>query len=83
LIYAVNPADNPPTGEDVPTARNLTDLKNVRAFIYAAPRNDPDAMYVGINDRDPAWHDLYKIKILYRRAHARAQEYRTRHRLDF
>jgi len=63
LIYAVNPADNPPTGEDVPTARNLTDLKNVRAFVYAAPRNDPDAMYVGINDRDPAWHDLYKIKI--------------------
>src|SRR5712671_6789014 len=34
LVYAVNPADNPAAGEDVPTARNLTDLKGVRATIY-------------------------------------------------
>src|ERR1044071_6600427 len=60
LIYAVNPADAAPAGQDVPVARNLTDLKNVRAFIYAAPRNDPDAIYVGINDRDHAWPDLNK-----------------------
>ncbi len=62
-VYAVNPADAPASGQDVPAARNLTDAKGVRAFIYAVPRNEPDAMYVGINDRDPAWHDLYKVKI--------------------
>jgi dipeptidyl aminopeptidase/acylaminoacyl peptidase len=62
-VYAVNPADAPAAGQDVPTARNLTDAKGVRAFIYAVPRSEPDAIYVGLNDRDPAWHDLYKVKI--------------------
>jgi dipeptidyl aminopeptidase/acylaminoacyl peptidase len=62
-VYAVNPADSPVAGQDVPAARNLTDVKGVRAFIYAVPRSDPDAIYVGINDRDAAWHDLYKVKI--------------------
>lgn len=63
LVYAVNPADPPAAGQDVPAARNLTDMKGVRASIYATPRTDPDALYVGLNDRDKAWHDLYKVKI--------------------
>lgn len=62
-VYAVNPADSPAAGQEVPLARNLTDVKGVRAVIYAVPRSEPDAIYVGINDRDPAWHDLYKVKI--------------------
>src|SRR6185369_7545413 len=62
-VYAVNPADAPAAGQDVPTARNLTDVKGVRATIYAVPRTEPDAIYVGLNDRDAAWHDLYKVKI--------------------
>src|SRR5262249_500377 len=62
-VYAVNPAEAPPAGEASPKARNLTDLKNVTAQIYAVPKSDPDLMYVGINDRDQAWHDLYKVKI--------------------
>jgi dipeptidyl aminopeptidase/acylaminoacyl peptidase len=62
-IYAVNPAEAPPAGEDAPKARNLTDLKKVRAAIYAVPKSDPDLLYVGINDRDQAWHDLYKVRI--------------------
>ena len=32
-------------------------------MIYAVPRNDPNTMYIGINDRDKAWHDLYKLDI--------------------
>jgi len=63
LVYAVNPAEAPAAGQDVPAARNLTDAKGVRAAIYAVPRSEPDAMYIGLNDRDPAWHDLYKVKI--------------------
>jgi dipeptidyl aminopeptidase/acylaminoacyl peptidase len=62
-VYAVDPAEAPPAGEAAPKARNLTDLKKVMAQIYAVPRSDPDLMYVGINDRDQAWHDLYKVKI--------------------
>ena len=27
------------------------------------PRKDPDVIYVGLNDRDAAWHDLYRVKI--------------------
>ncbi len=62
-VYAVNPADPAASGSDVPAARNITDAKGVRAFIYAVPNSDPDAIYVGLNERDKAWHDLYKVKI--------------------
>lgn len=62
-VYAVNPADNPTAGEEVPPARNLTDAKSIRAAIYAVPRSEPDVIYIGLNDRDKAWHDLYKVRI--------------------
>jgi len=62
-VYGVNPADKPAAGQDVPAARNLTDVKGIRAVIYSVPRSEPDAIYVGLNDRDAAWHDLYKVKI--------------------
>ena len=62
-IYAVNPAEKPATGQDIPNNRILTDYKGVRTFIYAVPKSDPDALYIGLNDRDKAWHDLYKLKI--------------------
>jgi len=62
-VYAVNPNDAPKAGEEVPTARNITDAQKVRAMIFAVPQTEPDAIYVGLNDRDPAWHDLYKVKI--------------------
>jgi dipeptidyl aminopeptidase/acylaminoacyl peptidase len=63
LVYAVNPAEAPAAGQEVPAARNLTDLKGVRAQIVAVPRSEPDAIYVALNDRDKSWHDLYKVKI--------------------
>lgn len=62
-VFAVNPGDSPAAGQDVPATRNLTEAKGIRAAIYAVPRSEPDVMYVGINDRDKAWHDLYKVKI--------------------
>jgi dipeptidyl aminopeptidase/acylaminoacyl peptidase len=62
-VYAVNPATPPAAGREVPAARNLTDLQGIRAFIYAVPKSDPDAIFVGLNDRDNSWHDLYKVKI--------------------
>src|SRR3954468_22372424 len=60
-VYAVNPADSPAAGQEVTAARNLTEAKGVRAMIYSVPRNDPDTIYVGLNDRDKSWHDLYRV----------------------
>lgn len=62
-VYAVNPADKPASASEAPTARNLTDAKGARALIYRVPRSAPDTIFVGLNDRDKAWHDLYEVKI--------------------
>src|SRR5580698_9069946 len=62
-IYAIDPtqAADPKTG--LPPTRALTDLKKVRTEIFAAPRSKPDILYIGLNDRDPRWHDLYELHI--------------------
>ncbi len=62
-VFAVSPNQKPAEGSEVPVSRNLTDAKGIRAIIYAVPRSQPDAIYVGINDRDKAWHDVYKVTI--------------------
>ena len=62
-VYALDPMADPAEGSKVPEARNLTDVDGVRAIIYQVPKSDPDFMYVGMNDRDAAWHDLYKVQI--------------------
>ncbi len=62
-VYAVDPAAAPAAGADAPPSRDLTGLKGVRVLLYAVPKNDPDIVYIGLNDRDKAWHDLYKLKI--------------------
>ncbi len=62
-VWAVDPAAAAESGKDAPPARNLTDAKGARAIIYAVPKSDPDTVFVGLNDRDAAWHDLYKVKI--------------------
>ena len=62
-IYAIDPTlpADPKTG--VPPTRALTDLKKVRTEIFAAPRSKPDILYIGLNDRDPRWHDLYELHL--------------------
>jgi dipeptidyl aminopeptidase/acylaminoacyl peptidase len=62
-VYAVSVLAKPPSETEVPPARNLTNAKDVQTNVYRLPLNEPDAIYVGLNDRDPKWHDLYKIKI--------------------
>jgi len=62
-VYALNPQAAPPTGSKVPEARSITDVEGIRAMIFSVPKSTPDWMYVGINERDKAWHDLYKIQI--------------------
>ena len=62
-VYAVDPAASAAPGKDAPEARNLTAAKGARAQILSVPKGDPDTIYVGLNDRDAAWHDVYKVKI--------------------
>ena len=62
-VWAVDPAATAEAGKDVPTPRNLTAAKGARAMIYDLPKSDPDVVFVGLNDRDAAWHDLYKVRI--------------------
>jgi dipeptidyl aminopeptidase/acylaminoacyl peptidase len=60
-IFVVNPMDVASSG--VPESRNLTPLKDVTARIDLVSKKDADLLYVSINDRDKAWHDLYSLKI--------------------
>ena len=62
-IYAVDPAADPDEESGVPPARDLTPMEGIRAFIYAVPEANPSQIVVGINDRDPALHDVYRLDI--------------------
>ncbi|HTN47347.1 MAG TPA: S9 family peptidase [Flavipsychrobacter sp.] len=62
-IYAVNPQDAKDAKTGVPKERNLTPKENVVAYIMAVSEKDPDMLFVGMNDRDASWHDLYSVKI--------------------
>jgi dipeptidyl aminopeptidase/acylaminoacyl peptidase len=61
-IFAVNPEDEAPEGS-VPVSRNLTNFDEVTAQIYQVSDNDHDLMFIGLNKRDKAWHDLYSLRI--------------------
>ncbi len=62
-VYAVDPAAGPEAATGVPSARNLTNIEGARALVYSVPRNDPSHILVGLNDRDPAYHDVYKVNL--------------------
>lgn len=62
-VWMADPGAVPDAGKDAPAAKNLTEAKGARAIISAVPKSEPDIIYVGLNDRDAAWHDLYKVRI--------------------
>jgi len=62
-VYSVAPTAEPEKDSEVPPSVDLTPMDGIRAFIMSVPKNEPTIMYVGINDRDKAWHDLYKVEI--------------------
>ncbi len=62
-VYAIDPTQAADPKSGVPPTRALTNLKGVRTQIFAAPRSKPDILYIGLNDRDPQWHDLYELHI--------------------
>jgi dipeptidyl aminopeptidase/acylaminoacyl peptidase len=62
-LFAVDPTAAAADGTEVPESRNLTPLDDVTAQIFHVSQNNPDLLWVGLNDRDKAWHDLYLVKI--------------------
>ena len=62
-VYAVDPAADPEEDSGVPPARDLTPIQGIRALIYAVPEGTPGQIIVGINDRDAALHDVYRLNI--------------------
>ncbi len=62
-VYAVDPAAPVEAATGVPPARDLTPYENVQARIYAVPEATPDMIIVGLNDRDPQVHDVYRVDI--------------------
>ena len=62
-VYAVDPNGPVPEGHDAPVSRDLTGLKGVLVQLFSVPKDDPDIAFIGINDRDKAWHDLYQLRI--------------------
>lgn len=62
-VWAVDPAAETEGDDGVPPARNLTDAEDARAQILALPQATPDRILVGLNDRDPALHDVYEVTI--------------------
>ena len=62
-LFAVDPNAKPASGKETPESRNLTPMTDVTARIMHASQNNPDLLWVGLNDRDKAWHDLYRLEI--------------------
>ena len=59
-VFALDPFSSE-TG--IPEAKNLTPIEGVKAVIYRVPKSDPNLIFVGLNNRDQAWHDLYVVNI--------------------
>ncbi len=62
-IYAVDPTAAPEAATGVPPARDLTPYGAIQARIDAVPRKTPGTMVVSLNDRDPQYHDVYRLDI--------------------
>ncbi|WP_035347224.1 S9 family peptidase [Edaphobacter aggregans] len=62
-VYAIDPTAPADEKTGLPVTRALTDLKGIRTIIYAAPKAKPDLLYIGLNDRDKRWHDLYELHL--------------------
>ena len=55
LLYGVDPA----TGEE----SEYTPFENTRVWILASDDDRPGEMIIGLNNRDPRWHDAYRLNL--------------------
>ncbi len=62
-IYAADPSATTAQGSKASPARDLTPSENVQARIYALPKKTPNYIIVGLNDRNPQLHDVYRLNL--------------------
>jgi dipeptidyl aminopeptidase/acylaminoacyl peptidase len=62
-VYAVDPDAEKETDLGVPPAEDLTPYEDVRAQIIAVPESTPGEILVGLNDRTPKYHDVYRLDL--------------------
>ena len=62
-VYAVDPAAAAASGARVPAPLDLTPGAEVLARLYVLPEDDPRHAIVGLNDRDPRLHDVYRLDL--------------------
>ena len=60
-VYRVDPTEA--KKDTIPDAKDLTPYEDIRAMIVSLPRSQEDKIFIGINDRDKAWHDFYSVNI--------------------
>jgi len=61
-VWIVDPRQEVTEGQ-IPPSRNLTPMEKVTAQIQHVSQRDPDLVWIGLNDRDEAWHDLYQLRL--------------------
>jgi len=44
--------------------QNLTPFENTRAIFVGGSYRKPDEFLIGLNNRDPRWHDVYRINVV-------------------
>jgi dipeptidyl aminopeptidase/acylaminoacyl peptidase len=44
-------------------SRDLSPYENTRALVVGVSHRQPGVVLVGMNDRDPKWHDLYRVDL--------------------
>jgi dipeptidyl aminopeptidase/acylaminoacyl peptidase len=62
-LFSVDPAAPAVAGTGVPPAKDLTPYPNVKAELVDLPENTPGTALVALNDRDPKFHDLYRVDL--------------------
>ena len=59
-LYAVEPET---VGEAGSATRFLTPMENITAAVYAVPKETPNQIIIGLNERDPRIHDVYRLDL--------------------
>ncbi|NET67580.1 MAG: prolyl oligopeptidase family serine peptidase [Moorea sp. SIO1G6] len=59
-IYAVEAKS---LGETSPVTRDLTPVEGITASIYSVPKRTPNHIIIGLNERNPQFHDVYRLDL--------------------
>ncbi|MFI5156346.1 MAG: S9 family peptidase [Chitinophagales bacterium] len=62
-VYAVDPTEPADSVSGIPNVRNITPVDTVSTIIYMLSKKNPDIAWVGVNNRDKHWFDLYTLEI--------------------